>query len=162
MMEHSQCLLPKQRRPWGYPSPVLSAPGAVAQPLAKTERIVVIGGGGSSSDGAGASKITRDVVNTIAQVPVIVEALTGIDIVASLKNLPGVKTVDELRSEPPKPEAATIEETPAEEPAAKKKPAEEVSAEETPAEEPAAADEVSADDKPAGPWGGASSKTKKR
>ncbi len=146
--------------------------GAVAQPLAKTERIVVIGGGGSSSDGAGASKITRDVVNTIAQVPVIVEALTGIDIVASLKSLPGVKTVDELRSEPPKPEAATIEETPAEEPAAEKKPAEEVSAEETPAEEPAAekkpakepaaADEVSADDKPAGPWGGASSKTKKR
>ncbi len=70
-----------------------------------------------------------------------IEALTGIDIVASLKNLPGVKTVDELRSEPPKPEppkpeAATSEEPPAEAAAAEEKPAEEVPVREAPAEEP--------------------------
>lgn len=139
--------------------------GAVAQPLAKTERIVVISAGGSSSDGTGASKITRDVANTIAQIPVIVEALTGIDIVASLKNLPGIKTVDELRSEPPKPETATIEETPtaeakpAEEPPVEEAPAEEAAAEEKPAEEvpaeEAPAEEEAAEEKPAKgmPWG---------
>ena len=74
---------------------------AVAQPLAKTERIVVISTGGSESDGTGASKITRDVANTIAQIPVLVESLTGIDILATLKSLPGVKTVKGQGSEQP-------------------------------------------------------------
>ncbi len=72
---------------------------AVAQPLAKTDRIVVIGGGGSNSDGVGTSKITQDVANTIAQLPEIVESLTGIDLIGSLKNLPGVKTSDATDSD---------------------------------------------------------------
>ena len=63
---------------------------AVAQPLAKTERIVVISAGGNSAEGAGASKVTRDVTNTIAQLPELIQSLTGIDIVGTLKNLPGV------------------------------------------------------------------------
>jgi len=68
---------------------------AVAQPLAKTDRIVVIGGGGGESEGAGASKVTRDVTNTVAQLPALVEALTGIDLLGTLKHLPGVVTSDE-------------------------------------------------------------------
>ncbi|MBM3932883.1 MAG: flotillin family protein [SAR202 cluster bacterium] len=65
---------------------------AVAEPLAKTDSIVVISNGGSNGDGAGASKVTRDVSNTIAQLPALVESLTGIDIIKTLKNLPGVMT----------------------------------------------------------------------
>jgi flotillin len=61
---------------------------AVAQPLSQTERIVVINSGGDG--GAGASKVTQDVTNIVAQVPATVEALTGIDLTETLKNLPGV------------------------------------------------------------------------
>jgi flotillin len=61
---------------------------AVAQPLSQTERIVVINSGGDG--GAGASKVTQDVTNIVAQVPTTIEALTGIDLTETLKNLPGV------------------------------------------------------------------------
>jgi flotillin len=61
---------------------------AVAQPLSQTERIVVINSGGDG--GAGASKVTQDVTNIVAQVPATIEALTGIDLTETLKNLPAV------------------------------------------------------------------------
>ena len=63
---------------------------AVAQPLAKTDSIVVISNGSESGAGAGASKVTQDVSATIAQLPVLVESLTGIDLISTLKNLPGI------------------------------------------------------------------------
>jgi flotillin len=52
---------------------------AVSAPLAKTDRIVMIGGGG---DGAtpGASKITRDVTQVVAELPAMLEALTGVSL----------------------------------------------------------------------------------
>ncbi len=65
---------------------------AIAEPLAKTERIVVISSGGGDGSGAGASKVSQDVANIVAQVPATVEALTGIDLVQTLKDLPRVKT----------------------------------------------------------------------
>ena len=64
--------------------------GAVAQPLAKTDSIVVISNGGDSNAGAGASKVTQDVSSTIAQLPALVQSLTGVDLISSLKNLPGI------------------------------------------------------------------------
>ena len=67
---------------------------AVAQPLAKTERIVMISGGNDDSAGVGASRLTRDVTNVVSQLPVVIEALTGIDILGTLKNLKGVRTTD--------------------------------------------------------------------
>jgi flotillin len=69
---------------------------AIAEPLAKTERIVVISSGGGDGTGAGASKVSQDVANIVAQVPATIEALTGLDIIKTLKDLPGVKS-----SEPP-------------------------------------------------------------
>lgn len=67
---------------------------AIAMPLAQTERIVIIGGGG---DGAGASQITRDIANIIAQVPETVEALTGVDVIETIKNLPAVKGAPKVK-----------------------------------------------------------------
>ncbi len=86
---------------------------AVAQPLAKTDRITVISTGGSDSDGAGATKVTRDVTNTIAQLPALVESLTGIDLLGTLKSLPGVVTTDGAPSPEPASDdgAAEPEET---------------------------------------------------
>ena len=72
---------------------------AVAEPLAKTDKIVMISGGGDGA-GTGASRITGDVTNIIAQLPAVVEALTGVDLLATLKNLPGVKTTDRQVSSP--------------------------------------------------------------
>ncbi len=79
---------------------------AIAQPLSKTEKIIMIGGGNGYSAGAGASRITHDVTNIIAQLPAVVESLTGIDLLGTFKicpeskllkanrrNAPGVKTV---------------------------------------------------------------------
>ncbi len=63
---------------------------AVAQPLAKTDSIVVISNGGDSGAGAGASKVTQDVSSTIAQLPALVQSLTGVDLISTLKNLPGI------------------------------------------------------------------------
>lgn len=60
--------------------------GAVSQPLSQTDRIVVINSGG---DSAGASKVTADVTNIVAQVPETVEALTGVNLIDALKSLPG-------------------------------------------------------------------------
>jgi len=59
---------------------------AVSEPLSKTEKIVVIGGGSDGS--AGASKVTKDVVNVVAQLPPMIEALTGMKLEELLKKLP--------------------------------------------------------------------------
>jgi len=58
---------------------------AIAEPLAKTEKIVVINSGGES---AGASKITKDVTNVIAQLPPVIEALSGIKLEDLVSKLP--------------------------------------------------------------------------
>jgi flotillin len=68
---------------------------AVAAPLAKTDRIVIISTGGDGR-GAGASKVTEDVTNIIAQVPTTIEALTGVNLMEALKQLPGIGTVDHV------------------------------------------------------------------
>jgi flotillin len=68
---------------------------AIAQPLSKTESITIVNTGGDGS-GAGASKVTRDVADIMAQLPPIVESLAGLD----LKKL--VNLVPQLKSDQPK------------------------------------------------------------
>ena len=63
---------------------------AVAQPLAQTDRIVMISGDGS----IGASKLTADVTQVVSQLPDLVESLTGIDILSTLRDLPRIATTD--------------------------------------------------------------------
>jgi flotillin len=61
---------------------------AVSKPLAQTDKIVMIGGNGSSP---GASKITRDVTQVVAELPEVLEALTGLKLDDLAKRVPGVK-----------------------------------------------------------------------
>ncbi len=75
---------------------------AIAQPLAKTEKIIMISGGNGDSAGMGASRLTHDVTNIIAQLPAVVESLTGIDLLGTLKNLPGIQTFEGQPSERPR------------------------------------------------------------
>jgi flotillin len=60
---------------------------AVSAPLAKTEKIVMIGGNGSSP---GASRITKDVTQMMAELPAVVEALTGKKFEELARHIPGV------------------------------------------------------------------------
>jgi flotillin len=54
---------------------------AVAEPLSKIDRITLVNtGGGNGSDGSGFSRITSEVAKVIAQVPPVVESLTGFKI----------------------------------------------------------------------------------
>jgi flotillin len=64
---------------------------AVSAPLAQTDRIVMIGGNGSTP---GASKITRDVTQVVAELPSLLEALTGVKLEEMAKRVPGVKGSD--------------------------------------------------------------------
>jgi len=49
---------------------------AVSEPLSKVDKIVLIGG----DKGTGATKITSQVADILAQMPVVVESLTGVDL----------------------------------------------------------------------------------
>jgi flotillin len=65
---------------------------AVSAPLAQTEKIVMIGGNGSSP---GASRITKDVTQVVAELPEVLEALTGLKLSDLAKRVPGVKDGDD-------------------------------------------------------------------
>lgn len=80
---------------------------AIAQPLSKTDKIVIINSGGDANSGAGASRVTRDVADTMAQIPAVVEALSGISLMDLLKNLPPVKVAGNHKE--PVAEVPTIE-----------------------------------------------------
>jgi flotillin len=64
---------------------------AVSEPLSRTEKIVMIGGNGS---GPGASKITGEVSKVVAELPEMIEALTGVKFEDLLQRLPSVKGAD--------------------------------------------------------------------
>ena len=60
---------------------------AISAPLAKTEKIVMINSDGESG---GASKLTKDVTNCVAQLPAVLEALTGVEVADLVKQVPGL------------------------------------------------------------------------
>jgi flotillin len=63
--------------------------GKVSEPLAKTEKMVIINSG--SGPGGGASKLTGDVTQIIAQLPPVIESLTGIKFETLLEQVPALK-----------------------------------------------------------------------
>lgn len=75
--------------------------GAVASPLSKTEKIVVVGGG--NGHGTGVSKVTQDVTHIIAELPTLVQSLTGVELGHLVRSLPalinGGQAVEPARSE---------------------------------------------------------------
>ncbi|MBZ0308154.1 MAG: flotillin family protein [Anaerolineae bacterium] len=62
---------------------------AIAQPLSKLDKIVVISNDGANGAGAGVAKVTADVGTIVSQLPAILEALTGMNMTEALKNMPG-------------------------------------------------------------------------
>jgi flotillin len=58
--------------------------GRIAEPLSKTEKIIIVNSGG---DSAGASRVTKDITNIMAQLPPALEAVSGIDLKSVLSRL---------------------------------------------------------------------------
>jgi flotillin len=63
--------------------------GKVSEPLAKTERMVIINSG--NGPGGGASKVTGDVTQIISQLPPVLESLTGVKFEKLLEQVPALK-----------------------------------------------------------------------
>lgn len=55
---------------------------SVSEPLSKVDKIIMVGNGAD-----GASKITGQVAGVLAQLPEVVESLSGVDIKKLLQNL---------------------------------------------------------------------------
>ena len=62
---------------------------AIAEPLSKVEKIVIVDSG--SGEGKGASKITGYVTDIISSLPETVEALTGVDLKDIINNKEVIK-----------------------------------------------------------------------
>ncbi len=58
---------------------------AIASPLAKTEKIVIVDNGNGDGNGKGASKVTGYITDIMSQLPETVEALTGMNVMDLLK-----------------------------------------------------------------------------
>jgi flotillin len=63
--------------------------GKISEPLAKTEKIVIINSG--NGPGGGASKLTSDVTTIISQLPPVLESLTGVKFEKLLEQVPAIK-----------------------------------------------------------------------
>ncbi|MBO5198382.1 MAG: flotillin family protein [Lachnospiraceae bacterium] len=59
---------------------------AVAAPLAKTDKIVIIDNGGNGEGGKGAAKVTGYVTDIVSQLPETIEAMTGFNLMDAIKN----------------------------------------------------------------------------
>ncbi len=74
---------------------------AVTEPLSKTDSITMVSTGG---EGTGVSKLTRDVAKVIAEMPAIVEGLSGIDLRHLAAELPAIRNALKERPAEPEPE----------------------------------------------------------
>ncbi|MBF0501331.1 MAG: flotillin family protein [Candidatus Riflebacteria bacterium] len=61
---------------------------AVSDPLSKTEKIIMISNG---DGGVGASKLTKEVIDVVTQVPPMLEAMTGVNLKGMIDRIGGEK-----------------------------------------------------------------------
>jgi len=67
--------------------------GKISEPLAKTEKMVIINSG--TGVGGGASKLTGDVTQIVSQLPPVIESLTGIKFEKLLEQVPALRKAAE-------------------------------------------------------------------
>ncbi len=63
--------------------------GKISEPLAKTEKIVIINSG--NGPGGGASKLTGDITQILSQLPPVIEGLTGVKLEKLLEQIPALR-----------------------------------------------------------------------
>src|SRR6266436_2518717 len=68
---------------------------AIAEPLSKVDKVTIVStGGGNGTGGVGASRLTGDIVNMVAQVPALFELLSGTRIGDLMSRVPALSTQD--------------------------------------------------------------------
>jgi flotillin len=67
---------------------------AIAEPLSKVDKVTIVSTGGDNSHGMGASRITGDVMNMVAQVPALFELLSGTRIGDLMNRVPALANQD--------------------------------------------------------------------
>src|SRR5213080_3589145 len=63
--------------------------GKISEPLSKTEKMIIINSG--NGVGGGASKLTGDVSQIVAQLAPVIESLTGVKLESLLQQVPGLR-----------------------------------------------------------------------
>lgn len=71
--------------------------GRISEPLSRTEKMVIINSG--SGEGGGASKLTGDITQIIAQLPPVLESLTGVQLHKLLQQVPALRKA--MAADPP-------------------------------------------------------------
>jgi flotillin len=64
---------------------------ALAQPLNNVDKITVVSTGDGNGSGAGVNRVTADIAQMVAQVPALVEGLTGVDVSQMIQDIPAVR-----------------------------------------------------------------------
>ena len=72
--------------------------GRISEPLSKLDKMVIINSG--NGPGGGASKLTGDVTQIMAQLPPVLEALTGVKLEKLLAQVPALRKAMESGDEP--------------------------------------------------------------
>src|SRR5215467_93121 len=69
---------------------------AIAEPLSKVDKVTIVStGGNANGNGLGASRLTGDIVNMVAQVPALFELLSGTRIGDLMNRVPALTNQDE-------------------------------------------------------------------
>jgi len=63
---------------------------AISEPMGRIDKITIVGTGGDGSRGTGASKITQDIGQVLAELPPVVKSLSGVDLQALIQSLPDI------------------------------------------------------------------------
>ncbi len=63
---------------------------ALAEPLSKVDKVTIVSTGAGNGSGLGASRLTNDIVNMVAQAPALFEALTGQKVSDLMSRVPGI------------------------------------------------------------------------
>ncbi|MDQ2717211.1 MAG: flotillin family protein, partial [Chloroflexota bacterium] len=69
---------------------------AISEPLSKIDKVTIVStGGGDGNGGIGASRLTGDIMNMVAQVPALFELLSGTHIQDLMTKVPALRTQEE-------------------------------------------------------------------
>jgi len=88
---------------------------AIAEPLSKVDKVTIVstgGGNGTNGGGLGASRLTGDIVNMVAQVPALFELLSGTRIGDLMSRVPTMAGQDDQNSVRANGTANTVDSTP--------------------------------------------------
>ncbi len=71
---------------------------AIAEPLSKVDKVTIVSTGDGTNGGIGASRLTGDIMNMVAQVPALFEVLSGTSISNLMSHIPALSNQDSSKN----------------------------------------------------------------